>query len=277
MRLLVASVIVVFSGCGGTDANDLFAGGAGAARTGDGGGVVAGAASSSGGSGGDRPAADTGGQVGTGGAARGGAEAGGGPPGGHAGDSTTASDAAVPARDAAAPDASEGAETGLQKNQVVRCGTLLTCDLGGGEVCCVTFSLQQGTTYACLEPEAPTSSCNSAVRYCDGAGDCASGEVCCAEWRTSVVTSRYADFTCEESCGSTDAIIECRGRADCPSGQLCCGALTDDDTRYTSLTCGDTCDDQIICDSAEDCPDPSGYDCVQSNILPPGWGHCVSN
>jgi hypothetical protein len=174
-----------------------------------------------------------------------------------------------------APDATPGGDDPTAA--VLRCGTELVCGLASDPVCCVVYAWGAGTTtYGCLADGASTGSCNSAIRTCDDVSDCPEGQSCCAEWRTgSLLGQRYADFACAESCEASEALIECRGRAACPDAEVCCGALRDSGTQYYSLTCAESCEDDVICDSSEDCPDPATQTCVQSAILPPGWGHCV--
>jgi hypothetical protein len=275
MRYLTAPLLLLCWNCGGS--TDLFTGGVGGAPGGQGGasagGSTAGPLDGSAGA----PVAATGGRTASGGrapeGASGGMPSGGAPPGGSAAGGSGGADAAAgsgsPGLDAGA---GSGGQTDAPPLSVFRCGTELTCT-SMDEACCLVYSVQSGTTtYSCLASGESTTHCNSAVRTCDGASDCP-GQVCCAQWRT--VTSRYANFTCEGACASPNLVVECRGSADCPAGELCCGDLTASSTRYTSLTCGATCDEDIICDSSADCPDD--YDCVQSSILPPGFGYCVAN
>jgi hypothetical protein len=120
------------------------------------------------------------------------------------------------------------------------CGGGLTCPLGMDSACC-WYTIQD--VGSCIQGPPDPTTCNTFPQN-----------------------------------GGYGARIECQLPSDCPQGTVCCGnrvPISGNLAYYSTVTCEAQCppEDRILCNSmAPGCP--QGVDCVQSQILPPGYFVC---
>jgi hypothetical protein len=123
------------------------------------------------------------------------------------------------------------------------CGNGLTCPLGMDSACCWSAFQDQGQ---CIQGPPDPATCN-----------------------TAPVNGGYRTR------------IECQLPSDCAQGTVCCGdrvPLGNGSAYYANVGCVAQCppEDRILCDPmSPSCP--SGFNCIQSQILPPGYFICSQN
>lgn len=141
---------------------------------------------------------------------------------------------------------------GIWSDESVLARAFLECSSRAG---CDCANLEASST---CHPPTPEVTC--------GVETCSSGSFCCEGWGC---------LSAGEECPTTH--IFCDGPEDCAEGSFCCGQSDGQGTDYSILECRAVaagCNWMChVGQAAEECA--RGEDCIQSTLLPGGYGYCA--